>query len=312
MNAPLDVLDCDALPMGWAELSAMVCFALGFAVLRGTRPERAPAPLKVRAVGEARAALCCTIRDEAVSGNGQAAIKLWRASKAYMPTSIAALQHVARALLEAEPESMVDEVVEHMEVHGVQLCCPAAAAAVLEAPALIGDVGVMEELLKEIEERLQIEVNHQVDEVLLQGFALAGSVKRTDDCVNHIRASGRKVTARGHSLAIRGLLDRGLVVAAAGRAADMHRDGFAVPDAAVTELFRLACGAQLAGPVFEQVRHELQLTSDAVEALLEDCARHAELDLARAVQEYAHAAKVPLTFASRAALLKIHCTGGDC
>lgn len=307
MIAAMDTAGCGMLSLYWTEMSVLICFFLGFALLRGRQPGGSPATHgKGPAAGEATTAVRAAVAAEASAGNYEVAVKLWRVSQAYVPSDIRMLELVARALFETDPVAMVDEVVQHMALHAKLLSHPAAVVAVLQVPARAGDAALMEELLAEMEDQLQIEVDHQVDEVVLEGYASAASPQGLSDYLQRIRASGRKVTVRCRSLAMRALLQQRLPLAAVDQALDMQRDGFAVPPAAMTELIRVACNAGLASQVFAKLRSELRLTPDAVELLVENAARHSQLDLANDVRKYVEETKVPLTLSAQNALLKIH------
>mmetsp|Transcript_5814 Transcript_5814/g.11651 ORF Transcript_5814/g.11651 Transcript_5814/m.11651 type:complete len:315 (-) Transcript_5814:135-1079(-) len=299
-----------AAQIWWAELSIVLCMSLGFAVLRGTQAASPPKLIKRQTADEARATLLHSIEIQVAAGNNKAAIALWRAAKFYTPTPSTTLRAVAGALLKEEPESFADEVVDHMAMHEDQLGNPGVAAAVLDAPACVGNADATEELLQAIEERLDFSATPRMHDALLQGCALSGRPERVAESMARIRAAGQKVTARGHSLAIRGFVERGLLDAALDQAAEMRGQGLFVPRGAAAGLLALACREGRAAEVLDRAHREVGLTAEAAEVLLEHCSRSRNHCLAKRVARLTGAEQVPLSLTARTALISL-CGGGS-
>eukprot|EP00401_Gymnodinium_catenatum_P002884 CAMPEP_0117467080 /NCGR_PEP_ID=MMETSP0784-20121206/5471_1 /TAXON_ID=39447 /ORGANISM="" /LENGTH=946 /DNA_ID=CAMNT_0005261037 /DNA_START=34 /DNA_END=2871 /DNA_ORIENTATION=- len=122
---------------------------------------------------------------------------------------------------------------------------------------------------------------------------------------------GERLSSCGHALAIRSLLQAGFVGAAMGRALLAAEEGCSIPAELVMELLKSACKAGLAREAFDRMNRVLTLTPDAITALLDDCLKRLDLDLAVRISDVARETKIALTTRSYNALLKLYAQTGD-
>jgi len=295
----------------WLELSVMVSFAIGFAVMqkRGRVP---PALRKQQTADAARDLLCKSIEAQINLGDPKAAVALWRAAKAYTATPIATLRVVCQALLETEPDNLVSEVVEHIVLHPIQLGCQDTAAAVLGVVGRSGNTDMMYELFLAVQERAGLPSSSQMHEALVAGYAFAGKTEEVSNCLQKMRTNGPRITVRTYALAIKGLLRNGKLREVLEYAKEMRQTGLAVPPFAVTEIFRLACELETPMDVLELCeKMGMKPTTDAILMLLHYCTKYQDFALTRRVENYARAARAPLSLKAYDALLKLYTCAGD-
>mmetsp|Transcript_81527 Transcript_81527/g.149165 ORF Transcript_81527/g.149165 Transcript_81527/m.149165 type:complete len:1018 (-) Transcript_81527:339-3392(-) len=311
MDMYLDYIFNSMAPM-WMEVAGAIFFAVGFAFMRveyfsGKRKGRAKM-VEVSHYDSRK-----TIEAEVAAGHMIAAVKAWRAAKARTPTQAPTMKLVVQALLEVEPNALVQEITGHMEEHSEALCNARTAATVLDVVARAGQVTLMEELQKVFHENLRIQPSAQIYEILLGGYASAGNQARVEQIRSELPAARIQVSARGYALIIKGYLKSGLIDAALQQTLEMQAAAFTVPPLAVTHLVRAACEAGRGVEIFNSIHKQILLTPEAATFLLEDCLKRSDLSQARYVEQIARqqAGSSPLCVGAYNALLK-NCVGhGD-
>jgi len=303
----MDSMDLNCVPL-LVELSAVLCFGLGFVSLQknrifGHRPKHNWTP------EEAQEMMSSSIEEHIVNGDAPAALALWRAAKDYTPASVEALRLLSQALVSEDPNALIPEIVEHMRQHAEDLCTPAAAAAVLDAIGRTGSASYMEEMLETMQKELGFETTPQMYEALIAGYATSGTADEVVKCLERIRTCNQKITVRGFAIAMRGLLSKQELNASLSCAKDMSMQGFQVPPFAVTEIFRLASDTDGPGPhaaldMAEQ--HSVKLTTDALSLLLDFCLHLLDAELARRAIALAKSQKTPLCLQCYSTALKLY------
>lgn len=283
----LEFINCGSVPTWWAEMCIMGSFFLGLLFFRAGSHDRPKVSLKQQTLKEAQM-LCGSLEAKVAAGRNDEVVAMWSAAQHYAPTPLGTLRLVVEAFLKTEPEELVDAITEHMEHHADSLCNPVAAAAVLDIVARSGKLDLVEALLEAFRSNLDLMPGPHTYEALLAGYAASGTPGQVADCVARIRAAGEKVTARGHALVIKGLLDRGLLDAAFEQASQMQSDGFSVPPLALDGLVRGACDTDRVAELLDDGRlGALELTADMVERLLGHCMDRERVSLAHRIEQLA-------------------------
>mmetsp|Transcript_16123 Transcript_16123/g.29030 ORF Transcript_16123/g.29030 Transcript_16123/m.29030 type:complete len:1035 (+) Transcript_16123:85-3189(+) len=301
----------------WLEVSLALAAALVLALAKmfylpkSSKKQKKNKEVVDTTASRASFALSQEIEAEVKAGNCRAALAAWRASKGRCAVLVECLPHLVRAFLDADPNALTAEMLEHMGAHASTLATPKAAAAVLDAVARSGGVQLLEDLATALQQRLRIQRGTAMYEALLNGFASAGCKHKVSELVAQMRARKQKVTARGFSLIIKGFLRSGLIDEALAQLGEMHVQGFHVPSFAVTELFRAAREAGRCSEVFDKVINQVKLNIDAVTTLLEDCLARQDLTLAARVRALASETGVSLPPAASEAVLRLYASAGD-
>jgi len=214
------------------------------------------------------------------------------------------LRLVAQAMLNTMGSaSTVRALMCHMINHPAHFGDPRVAVKLLDAVGQHGGPPAAELLLAEMRKQLDIEPTAKMYEALLASHALAGSTTGVSSCIERAHADGQRITARGHLLAIRGLLQHGHLDEALAQAQEMRRRDILVPPAAVSAILRLAFKKGRAEDVLEAVRAAgMRPSVDGVAALAEECTRSSDVASARSLVKFAWDVKVPLCLQAQAAL----------
>jgi len=295
------------------ELSFAIFFGLGFLLVRselfgGRKKVKVARKLEV-----VQNPLHKTIEAEVAAGHMIAAVKAWRGAKARTPTRLETLKLVVQAFLEVEPSALVNEITGHIRAYRDELCNSRTAAAVLDVLARNGQVALMEEVRKVLDDDLQIYPTVQIYEALLGGYASAGDEKQVEDVLSKLCTGRMKVSARGYALTIKGFLKNGKVDAAMEQMKAMHRAALTVPSLAVTQLVRASCEAGRGMEIFNIIQGEFSLPPEATTLLLEDCLKRTDLSQARQIEQLAckQAGASALSQGAYDALLKTCVAHGD-
>mmetsp|Transcript_72309 Transcript_72309/g.128137 ORF Transcript_72309/g.128137 Transcript_72309/m.128137 type:complete len:1024 (-) Transcript_72309:42-3113(-) len=303
----------DLLTTVSVELSFAIFFGLGFLLVRselfgGRKKVKVARKLEV-----VQNPLHKTIEAEVAAGHMIAAVKAWRGAKARTPTRLETLKLVVQAFLEVEPSALVNEITGHIRAYRDELCNSRTAAAVLDVLARNGQVALMEEVRKVLDDDLQIYPTVQIYEALLGGYASAGDEKQVEDVLSKLCTGRMKVSARGYALTIKGFLKNGKVDAAMEQMKAMHRAALTVPSLAVTQLVRASCEAGRGMEIFNIIQGEFSLPPEATTLLLEDCLKRTDLSQARQIEQLAckQAGASALSQGAYDALLKTCVAHGD-
>mmetsp|Transcript_123506 Transcript_123506/g.360675 ORF Transcript_123506/g.360675 Transcript_123506/m.360675 type:complete len:1028 (-) Transcript_123506:55-3138(-) len=297
----------------WAELSFLVCFCLGFTVLR---LDLLPSRRKKKEVVDPpvpafNPKLVKAIESESVSGGAVGVVKAWRAGSAKAATPQNILKLVVEALLEVEPAGAVAELTAHMRKHAESLRNSKVAALVLDVAARAGRIEILAELWTAFCQSLGIAPTSSMYEVLLGGYATAGDEAKVEELFKEMQASHIKLTARGYCLAIKGFMKNAMVDAVLRRLLEMRGQSLPVPSFAVAQFLRIACAAGRLLEVFPEVEAKLQLSPEAVSVLVEDACRRSDLEFAKHVEKLVKEARMQLPSNAYDPLLKLCVLRGD-
>eukprot|EP00933_Yihiella_yeosuensis_P025230 TRINITY_DN1957_c1_g1_i1.p1 TRINITY_DN1957_c1_g1~~TRINITY_DN1957_c1_g1_i1.p1 ORF type:complete len:1032 (-),score=250.13 TRINITY_DN1957_c1_g1_i1:180-3275(-) len=315
-----DVLFATMAPI-WLEVCFIFFFALGFVFLRAEKfrqllsnkppPQKKVTSSNVQNKG-AESKLKKTIDAEAAAENWNGVLKAWRYSRDSLPTPTEQLRTVVQAFLETDPEALVEEVTTHMQYHKASLVNTRTAIAVLDLVARKSEVKMMAELCDIFKTELRLKCSLPMYEVLLGGFATVGDHAKVDELLKQVRADHLKLSARGYSLLIKGFLKNGMVDAVFPHIVAMEKSGFAVPSFAVTQFFRVAAEAGQMEQTFTLALAEgLEMPSEAIAAVLENCVKTCNTELADKVRKQAMGAGIALSGSAYDSLLKLYAATGD-
>ncbi|CAJ1330637.1 unnamed protein product [Effrenium voratum] len=296
----------------WIELSFMIFFALGFVLLRnGVFSFLGPGNAKKGDYGKSsrRAAQFSSkskkiIEAEASSGNAKEVLKAWRLGQG-APTPKELFKVVVQAFIDAEPESLVKEIVSHIKLHEEVLTTTFVAMSILDTVARSGKTALMQECWELLPEA-GIKCSNCMYDVLLGGFATAGEPDKVRHYEAVMKRDRLKMSARGFSLVIKGYLKNGLVDEVLEKLIEMMRSGHDVPSFAVAQFLRVAAEAGRSAEMFAAVQSELDMSSEAFGVILEDCARTGNLTLAEEVEHTARSVLTPLPATLYDVLVKLY------
>jgi len=302
---------CSSLAPIMVEMAAVVCFVAGFLLLRKGFFNRFSSPNKLQQqanksskdIGKFDAKLVATIEATAASGNPSAVLEAWRAGQLQAPTPKVITKAVAQAFLDCDPDALFTEFLWHMGQH--ESCVNTGTATILlETTARSGQVPVLEQLWSRLQQDIGLYPSVAMLEVTLGGFAAAGLPEK----VQQYRRSVPKLSARGHSLIMKGFLKHGLLSEVLEEMAEMRTMGHSIPSFALVQIFRISDEC-LAETYDKLVELGVPLPVDALAALLENCAgMPVQADLAKKVEKNA---KVELSSPCYDSLLKIFSSSCD-
>ena len=309
MAVSFDVIYKILMPMQ-VEISFLIFFAIGFTFLRLDKFAGQTRRKKViESDDPVQTNLAKKIEADSSLGRFHDVVAAWRSAKSDGPTRTDTLKLVAHAFTKVEP-SGVTEIVDHITSNPVELAHPRVATCILDAVARSGHFSVMHEVAESFRQ-LNIPFTPQIYEVLLGGYAAVGDEKKVGSICTEIGAKGQKPSARGYSLAIKGLLKHNLLDAAMTMVKDMRLAGFFVPPFAVTLMLSQASQQGRMAEVFEQVKDDVTLSPEAVVCILDNCLKVNNIELARSVEKIARDTKIPLLVGAYDALLKLYTVAGD-
>ena len=227
MAVSFDVVYEMLMPM-WVEISFLAFFAVGFTFLRLDKFAGQPRRTKfIEVDNPVQKKLGKKVDADTTLGRFHDVVASWRAVKSDGPTRTDTLKLVAQAFTKVEPSGMT-EIVDHMIAHPAELAHPRAATCILDSIARSGQVSVMHEAAETFRQ-FNISFTPQVYEVLLGGYAAVGDEKKVSSICKEIKEKGQTPSARGYSLAIKGLLKHHLLDGAIALVKDMRQAGFFCP-----------------------------------------------------------------------------------
>jgi pentatricopeptide repeat protein len=307
----------------WVELSFLLFFLLGFAVLRldlaskfGSLLQKSPqksqkkASKKISEVEQNPA--CKAIHAEFTAGNQAGVLSEWHAAlKATGPVPADILKLVAAAAVEKDQFGIFDEIICHMQSNLQSLGKHTTINTVLDVLARSGNIGQMEGFFERVQKVAGVKANYQSYEILLGGYATAGDLDKVKDVVAYLISIKQKLTARGYSLIIKGFLKNGMAEAALFYVTEMRRQGFYVPAFAVTQLFRVAVEKGCVEKVLDETQNDILFPAECIALILEDCCKNENMDVLKRVEHLAQQTSVPLLYHSYDALVKMYARAGD-
>lgn len=285
----------------WVEICFAVFFPCGWLLVHKFLSQPEQTQLKkarpaARKIGTSQPCIAATKNnmhkavEEAVSaGRMDDAVKSWRLMGVTVPTYPDTMRLVVKAILSVSPSTLVDEIVHHMEQHKSMLSDGKVPMAVLEV--LSSSPDLMDEMYQALVETLGMCPSSLTYEALLGGHAAAGNEERVKEVLAEMRSSRVRVTPRGHALMIKGFLLCRRLDAALAQVDVMRKQGFFVPPFALSMMLKLARDQDRHSEVLDNVKHEVAESSEALNLLLEDCARSGHFDLATEMEGRARAAR---------------------
>jgi pentatricopeptide repeat protein len=288
----------------WVELFFVFVFGLAFAMMR-SKSKKGKCDNKVSGAFN-------MVHAHVSSGNPSLAVAAWRKIQAQQPTPQDILRLVTQAFIDAEPLSMVNELVDHFRLHK-EMRLTKSAYTVLEVVARAGQDSAMENLFDIFVNRFQIPATNHMQEIMLGGYALAGDESKVMKLLEELRGSGHRTTVRAYSVMVKSFLKNSLVDPALMLVHEMHAQGLNVPAFALSEIFRVARESGRTAEIFQTVvqQQALLLTPEAVAVVLEDCLNSKDLVLAKTVDEFVRQTNLQLNFAGYEALLKLYTGSGE-
>eukprot|EP00930_Biecheleria_cincta_P033060 TRINITY_DN22902_c0_g1_i1.p1 TRINITY_DN22902_c0_g1~~TRINITY_DN22902_c0_g1_i1.p1 ORF type:complete len:1031 (-),score=217.83 TRINITY_DN22902_c0_g1_i1:75-3167(-) len=298
----------------YLEVIVLFFFALGFLVLRTDALNSSRAKLgkskraSRRASAEFDLELRKTMELEAAVGHSCAVLRAWRAGQALAPTPKDLVTILAKAFLDAEPDALCVEIVDHIRLHSQDIRNSFVAMTLLDTVARSGDAGILLNLWDSLMQRAGVRRTGRMYEVLLAGLASAGQVQKVREFEGQMRREKLKLTARGYSLIVKGFLKNGLVDEVLDKLSEMQHRGFEVPSFAVMQFFRIAAAADRSSEMVQAASERgLQMCQDAYLVLLEDCIKREDSELAKSLEQRARDARL-LTNSLSETLLKTYAT----
>lgn len=292
----------------WFEGAFLLCFALGFAFLR---LDMVTSPKKKMTEDTSFTKPFSSKLKQAIDGGHQAHVVLraWKDGRAQAPTPGDLFKHVVQALLECEPQSLVEQLTQHFREHPV-LANIRYANLAIDTVARSGQIQVMEELVSAIRQ-LHMRLNLQTYEVLLGGYATAGDHKKVEEVCAEVSACRLRLNPRGLSLVIKGFLKNGMVEATIEKFLEMKELGYQLPSFAVTQLLRVACDANRGEEVYARVKGMAPPSAEAVAVLLDYSCRRQDMTFAKRVEKDARDDEIAFTVSIFDPLLKLYTQKGQ-
>jgi len=307
----------------WVELSFLLFFSLGFIFLRkdtfrrqGAKKVSTAQGVKVRAAMPVRAdSKWKKSLDAAASTcNNSDVLSTWRAEQKSMPTPKDLMKPVIQAFLDAEPDALLPEIMDHIRQHKETLSNVWTATSILDTVARAGKVKLMEKLWSSFSEE-SMSKNASMFEVVLGGFASAGQPEKVKEYKAMLRQANLKLSPRGYSLIIKGYLKNSLVDEVLANILEMCKDGQQVPGFAVAQFLRVSIDTGKTSAVYQVLKdNQIPMQSDAISVILEGCSRQKDpkmAKLAKQVEMDARAAKVEFSLQAYDSLLKTYAQDCD-
>jgi len=299
----------------WVECSFLFFFILGFVFRRFNLFRRYKA-IRAKCPDEPRfASFSQTLRKDieakSVANDPAAVLAAWRIGKTCAATPLELLKLIVQAFIDVEPESLIGEIVGHMEHHIAQLGNSRVASVVLETVARNGCTKTLFGLWDAVDEKLGVQPNYNIYEALIHGYALDGNSEKVNNMFAILHEEFMRPTARCYSLIIKGYLKNSMIEPTLEQMRMMKQQGFYVPPFAITQVFRIACDTGRAVEVFASFKQISTLSNEAVQLLLEDCVKRNDLTFATRVEQTARDTGVTFTCSSYDSLLRLLTNAGD-
>lgn len=300
----------------WVECVLVLGFSVGYLAFRGRSGKfsfsrsRASSG-KTVSEREFSTQVRKTIETESDSGNFETVLAAWRNESAEALAPVEVLKLVVKAFLEAEPENMETEVIDHLRSHPLSYSLSHAMAA-LDAVARGSSAEMLESFWANLRQTCRVPNSSQSYTLLLGGYAASGDQARVEATVAEMQAQRVRRTAKAFSLTIKGFLKHGLLDGVLEQMHQMLEMEIEVPAFAVVQYTRLACEAGRAEEVFAELASQgLPLPEEAVTLLLEDCMRRSDLNFASIICEFIRQKGLTCSQGSQEALLKLYASAGD-
>lgn len=254
--------------------------------------------------------LKASLEELVTAGQFDGALEAWRAARAKVPAGAEILQLVVRALAAASPDTLIDEIVQHLRQYGPVLCHEVSAVAVLGALIRSDHPELVEKMHRTITQELGILHSQKVFEALLGGLAACGKESRIAEVSTEYRSSHQSLTITGQNLVVKGFLRSNLLDAAFRQVLASNRRQISAPVAA--QVMKAAAEVGRTEEVFSVLRG-CDTLLEAATSLLEDCTKRNDLATGRKVEELARRATDGGTLPANAygLLLKLNVSAAD-
>lgn len=291
------------------ELSFIMFFALGFIFLRGDTVRRGKHDSKNSASKGSNLRGFDTKLKKAVEAGATAAtvLEAWRTGQAKAPTPKDLIKPVVQAFIDTEPEALVRELVEHVQLHKESLLNSFTGTTTLDVVARSGNIMVLEHLWQAFERDLNLHRNNFMCDVMLGGYASTGNSAKVREFCKQMSQNKLRLSPRGYSLIIKGFLKNSMLDAVLEYIVQMKQRGHAVPAFAVTQFLRLASDRGTSESTYASLKEAgVEVQQEALTVMLEDAARHFKPKLTRLIEAEARAANIKLSTQAYDALLKVY------
>eukprot|EP00929_Paragymnodinium_shiwhaense_P000111 TRINITY_DN10029_c0_g1_i2.p1 TRINITY_DN10029_c0_g1~~TRINITY_DN10029_c0_g1_i2.p1 ORF type:complete len:1072 (+),score=376.20 TRINITY_DN10029_c0_g1_i2:182-3397(+) len=249
--------------------------------------------------------LCQQIVEKGTAGEHAEVLKLWNAAKESEPMGTKTLPFITKALLAAEPQKAVEEIADHFSTHSSLREGTMCYSAVLDAFTAEGHAGIMDELLHIFSSNYGFKVTTVVQENMACAYAHDGDMEKFDALWSKLTTREKKVSAKCHSGALRGLLQSQQPERAAKVAKAMKALGYTVTPYLVTEIYRTFVQTGKAAEAMTQCLPEVPPSAHAATILLEHCGEKENLALAKQLMQSFLSEGTQLSYAAQEAYLKL-------
>lgn len=291
----------------WVEICFLFFFTMGFIFLRADKYVSRKQAKKAPSARLFDTKLKKALEAEAAAGNAAKVLQAWRAGQAKAATPKDLIKPVVQAFVDTEPEALVREIVEHVQLHRDSLLNSFTGTTALDVVARSGNIKLMEDLWQAFQHELRLNRTSVMYDVMLGGFASAGDSGKVRELIALMRKQKLNLAPRGYSLIIKGFLKNGMLEDVLEYISQMKQSGHAVPAFAVAQFLRIAGDAGRAAEMYSLLKDRgIAMQEEAITVMFDDCARHFNPKLARQVEKEARAANI--TFSSHAydTLLKVY------
>lgn len=273
------------------ELSFIIFFVLGFIFLRGDTVRRGKNNSKGSATKGATLRSFDTKLKKSVEAGKTAAkvLEAWRAGQARAPTPKDLIRPVVQAFIDTEPEALVPELVQHIQLHKESLLNSFTGTNTLDVVARSGNIKALECLWQAFERDLNLHRSNFMYDVMLGGYASKGNLAKVREFCTLMNQNKLRLSPRGYSLIIKGFLKNSMLDSVLEYIVQMKRSGHAVPAFAVTQFLRIPSDKGTAESTYASLKEAcVEVQQEAVTVMLEDAARHFNPKLARQIETGAY------------------------
>eukprot|EP00930_Biecheleria_cincta_P001590 TRINITY_DN102726_c0_g1_i1.p1 TRINITY_DN102726_c0_g1~~TRINITY_DN102726_c0_g1_i1.p1 ORF type:complete len:1024 (+),score=255.96 TRINITY_DN102726_c0_g1_i1:152-3223(+) len=309
--------DVTMMGMVSSSVNEVIWFAAGFLVFRlllrcGLLPNqmrlgglfgkvRAAKKGKAKDVVSAASAKICA---DSKAGNHKAVLATWHREK-HTSLSPAALEAVAFALVQREPDSAAQQLAEHL-CKNTTLVKPPTVHALAVSAVKQGRPDVAQEFIEAVDAaKLFSAVPPKTRDQVLGGFAAQASADKVQELLARLDSDSEKWCSAANC-AVLGFASSGHASKALQLVEDMQRRGAALHDGSMSALLVAACTSSEVSmtKVLEQLK-AVTLHPESTAAAMATCLKLEDFDNALCLQEHLRAHQSPVPFAVLEPLLKL-------
>jgi pentatricopeptide repeat protein len=234
-------------------------------------------------------------------------LEAWRRGQAKAPTPKDLIKPVVQAFVDADPEALACELVQHVQLHKESLLNSFTGITTLDVVARSGNITVLECLWQAFERDLNLHRNNFMHDVMLGGYASTGNSDKVREFCKRMSQNKLRLSPRGYSLIIKGFLKNSMLDGVLEYIVQMKQSGHAVPAFAVTQFLRIASDRGTSENTYTSLKEAgVEVQQEALTVMLEDAARHFKPKLTRQIEAEARAANIKLSTQAYDALLKVY------